>query len=85
DPLEYVWDFGDGTTSTELLPNHEYDKSGLYTVTLTVSDGYEESEARITVYVEEQEETPGFGSAAVMLALLGAALIALAISSRRRP
>jgi PKD repeat protein len=79
-----VWDFGDGTSSTELLPNHEYDKAGLFTVTLTVSDGYEESEARITVYVEEQEQTPGFGPFATMLALLGAALIALAITSRRR-
>ncbi|TRO50700.1 PKD domain-containing protein, partial [Candidatus Bathyarchaeota archaeon] len=84
DPLEYHWDFGDGTTSTELLPNHEYDKSGLYTVTLTVSDGYEESTARINVYIEEQEQTPGFGPAATMLALLGAALIALTATRSRR-
>ncbi len=83
DPLEYHWDFGDGSTSTELLPNHEYDKAGLYTVTLTVTDGYEESQARITVYVEAEEQTPGFGPLTTMLTLLGAALIAVGFSRAR--
>lgn len=32
------WDFGDGTTSTELNPKHTYDDPGEYTVTLTVID-----------------------------------------------
>jgi len=31
----YVWDFGDGRTSTETSPVHTYDSSGIYTVTLT--------------------------------------------------
>lgn len=30
----YLWDFGDGNTSDEENPNHEYDLSGRYTVTL---------------------------------------------------
>jgi PKD repeat protein len=33
----YLWDFGDGTTSTEAAPVHEYEMSGTYTVTLTVT------------------------------------------------
>ena len=31
-----LWDFGDGTTSTEINPIHTYAMSGFYTVTLTV-------------------------------------------------
>lgn len=31
----YVWDFGDGTSSTEQSPKHAYDKEGSYDVTLT--------------------------------------------------
>ncbi len=38
----YMWDFGDGTTSTDALPVHTYAVSGTYTVTLTVKgDGGE--------------------------------------------
>ncbi len=32
-----LWDFGDGTTSTEQNPTHEYTTAGIYTVTLTVT------------------------------------------------
>ncbi len=35
---EYKWDFGDGTTSSEPNPVKSYDKSGNYTVTLTITD-----------------------------------------------
>lgn len=30
----YFWDFGDGTTSTEFNPNHTYETTGIYDVTL---------------------------------------------------
>ena len=32
------WDFGDGTTSNELNPNHTYSEPGNYTVTVTITD-----------------------------------------------
>ncbi|HKP20266.1 MAG TPA: discoidin domain-containing protein, partial [Thermoleophilaceae bacterium] len=39
DPLSYSWDFGDGATSTAANPSHTYTASGVFTATLTVSDG----------------------------------------------
>ncbi|MAJ28373.1 hypothetical protein CBD41_02995, partial [bacterium TMED181] len=32
-----LWDFGDGSTSTEAMPNHTYTQAGTYTVTLTAT------------------------------------------------
>ena len=37
-PSSMLWDFGDGTTSTQGNPVHQYDAPGVYTVTLTVID-----------------------------------------------
>jgi hypothetical protein len=35
----WTWNFGDGSTSTQQYPVHTYTVAGLYTVSLTVSDG----------------------------------------------
>ncbi len=35
--LEYLWDFGDGTTSTEAYPTHTYEEDGPYAICLTVT------------------------------------------------
>jgi len=37
-PTSWLWDFGDGTTSTEQNPTHVYTKTGTYTVKLTVTN-----------------------------------------------
>ncbi len=37
--VDWSWDFGDGTTSTEQNPEHVYDEVGTYTVELEVEDG----------------------------------------------
>lgn len=37
--LEYFWDFGDGTTSTQTTPSHKYAASGLYFVKLVGYNG----------------------------------------------
>jgi PKD repeat protein len=36
--VEYFWNFGDGETSEEFMPEHEYAKDGLYKVCLTVTN-----------------------------------------------
>lgn len=65
---DFVWDFGDGTTSTGRDPVHTYADTGAYEVTLTVSDKLEVSDmTQQTVRVEEPESdfepeilNPGF-------------------------
>ena len=37
-PYTYLWDFGDGTTSTEQNPSHVFPSGAVYRVTLTVRD-----------------------------------------------
>ena len=39
-PMTYSWNFGDGATSSEQNPTHSYIQSGIYTVSLTVTNAY---------------------------------------------
>ena len=65
DPVEWNWDFGDGGSSSEQNPTHTYDSSGVFAVSLTVSDGENESterkESYITVSASDVNESSGFG------------------------
>ncbi|MBF7150031.1 collagenase ColA [Bacillus toyonensis] len=52
----YLWDFGDGTTSTEANPTHVYDKEGTYTAKLTVKDNKGKvGRGKTTVTVKKDE------------------------------
>ena len=44
DSLTYLWDFGDNQSDSGFSVTHIYTATGNYTVTLTVSDGYLESD-----------------------------------------
>ena len=44
----YLWDFGDGTTSTELNPTHTYTDAGTYNVSFTVTDGSGNPDCSVT-------------------------------------
>ncbi len=46
--LSYLWNFGDGQTSTEQNPQHEYAADGIYNVSLTVTDDTELSAIKTT-------------------------------------
>lgn len=39
-PTSWVWDFGDGQTSTEQNPKHTYTTDGIYTVSLTAKNSF---------------------------------------------
>ena len=52
--VSYLWDFGDGTTSTEKNPLHEYAKSGYYTVTLTAKGEVDTDVAEQTVLINDE-------------------------------
>ncbi len=40
DPMIWDWDFGDGNSSSEQNPVHQYEAEGTYTVTLTTIDSF---------------------------------------------
>ena len=52
DALTYSWNFGDGGSGTWVTTTHVYDRTGMFNVTLTVSDGNGEASATGTVIVE---------------------------------
>lgn len=46
---QYLWDFGDGKSSTEVNPVHQYDKPGTFVVKLVVTNGNCKDESSQTV------------------------------------
>lgn len=50
-PLQTIWEFGDGTTSSETNPKHAYNAPGIYQIHLTVINQYGRSEAYGSVTV----------------------------------
>jgi len=61
--VEYLWDFGDGSTGAGSNPTHTYSEADTYTVTLTVVDDSDESSttgsttATISVDTKDEEES----------------------------
>lgn len=50
-PLTYLWNFQDGTTSTDPNPTHTFTNNGSYPVTLMVSDGQKSAATGVPVQV----------------------------------
>lgn len=48
DEYTYSWDFGDGETSTELNPTHEYQKMGFYRVSMSIVDSNNRPVEKVT-------------------------------------
>ncbi len=64
--VSYLWDFGDGATSTEPDPSHTYAAGGPYTVTLTVTSAdAQTASATQDVIVAEPAAVPTTGPSQV--------------------
>jgi uncharacterized repeat protein (TIGR01451 family) len=59
-PLDFVWDLGDGMTSTLPAPEHAYSLPGPYTVTLTAANGCGEDTHADTLTVVCADPTAAF-------------------------
>ncbi|PWB70390.1 hypothetical protein C3F09_09150 [candidate division GN15 bacterium] len=53
---DYLWNFGDGYTSTEQNPLHTYEAVGIFPVTLTISSGVGTDSLKKTNYITTQEQ-----------------------------
>ncbi len=49
--VEWNWNFGDGSTSTEQNPTHTYDKGGVYFVTLTIKSNTNLTDSKTKVVI----------------------------------
>ena len=62
DDLTHDWDFGDGGSGTGEVATHTYGAEGTYAVTLTVTDGADQSDDTtedVTVTEPDEEQPPG--------------------------
>jgi PKD repeat protein len=50
-PLEYFWEFGDGSTSSEQNPSHTFTGNGRYTVSLTVTNKYGTDKKTVPAFI----------------------------------
>ena len=53
DTVTYLWNFGDGTTSVLASVSHIFQKHGVYTVSLTVSNQYGQTSSTIEILVAD--------------------------------
>ncbi|WP_095643322.1 PKD domain-containing protein [Methanosarcina spelaei] len=61
-PNKWIWDFGDGTNSTEQNPVHTFSKEGTYNVTLVATNDEGSSEIRSMIITVKSVLTPPVAS-----------------------
>jgi len=89
DIVNWYWDLGDGTTSTEKHLTHNYEKKGTYTVTLTVTDNDGVSSTKtkyitVSVYVEPHELVKGFSTFDIVFVVFLIIMVGLVIFLSRK-
>ena len=55
DTLAFAWDFGDGSSSTEMNPTHVYTTVGSFVAVLTVDDGLMTDTAQVDITVRKSK------------------------------
>jgi len=58
-PTSWLWDFGDGATTTEQNPTHTYQNIGTYTATLTATNKYGSGTTTTTISAHTIHPFPG--------------------------
>gem|GEM_PF-400953 len=61
-PTDWIWDFGDGNTSTQQNPTHTYSNPGTYNVTLIVSNGNTACMDELTQVIQITNPTADFSA-----------------------
>ena len=79
--VSYVWDFGDGETSSSQNPTHAYALEGSYSVTLTVTD--DDGLTDTTTASIGEVVIPEFPSYALMLVALSVVAVASIIYKKK--
>ncbi len=82
--ISYAWNFGDGTGSGEVSPEHKYDSSGTYDVTLVASSATESDYKLETIAVTDGGTPPPEGKSALPW-VIGGALGAILLWPKKRP
>ncbi len=59
EPTSWLWNFGDGGTSSQQMPSHTYFATGNYTVSLQVSNQYDSDTKTMTDYITVTENGEG--------------------------
>ena len=59
EPTSWLWNFGDGGTSSQQIPSHTYFAAGIYTVSLQVSNQYDSDTETRTDYITVTENGEG--------------------------
>ncbi len=90
DKLTFLWDFGDGFTSSDATTQHVYLTRGTYTVKLTVSDtrgGVSNDQWLVTVRKKPVDDEPFMSSmmiGAIVLAVIVVLVVVFLVMGRRR-
>lgn len=76
--VSWKWEFGDGEISYGQNTQHQFNKKGNFTVTLTVEDNKGKTDSyslKINVKEEKDEETPGFELVLSIIALISIIIV----------